>query len=313
MVMDFESFRKRKVSTSELLEKISADGAKNGSFKSDFYYPKVDENTGKANVVIRFLPEKTTDLPYVTVYSHGFKGDTNKWLISELCPTTIGQHCPICAKNSELWNSGTKENQDIARARKRKKNYIFNILVISDPSTPENEGKVFPYKCGPAVFKKLEEALKPEFDGEEVLEPFDIETGHNFYLRISRDPNKNNQVTYDACKFENKATSIAEDEEKLKKIFEDMRDLNSYLDESHITSDIENRTEEAYSICCPSAFVNTKGNSKRETLDKSMNARKNEAIDKLPWDDVPETPVKGSESSEEDDLAYFKDLANKMS
>ena len=50
-----------------------------------------------------------------------------------------------------------------ARKRKRKLSYYANILVVSDPKHPENEGKVFLYKFGKKIFDKITEAMQHSF------------------------------------------------------------------------------------------------------------------------------------------------------
>ncbi|HCT51449.1 MAG TPA: single-stranded DNA-binding protein, partial [Balneola sp.] len=90
----------------------------------------------------RFLPAPDKeDLPWAKLYSHAFQGKGG-WFI-ENSRTTLGENDPVSEANNELWNSGIESDKDIARQRKRKMQYISNILVISDPATPENEGKVF--------------------------------------------------------------------------------------------------------------------------------------------------------------------------
>ena len=46
-------------------------------------------------------------------------------------------------ENTRLWNTGLDSDKEIARKRKRKLSYYSNILVVSDPKHPENEGKTF--------------------------------------------------------------------------------------------------------------------------------------------------------------------------
>jgi hypothetical protein len=202
--MSFANLKKSR-GTGALAQKVK-DAQTKGTRESEFYYPQIDKEKGTANVVIRFLPPKDDDCPpYVTHYGHGFKGDDGKWVIVDLCPTACGQECPICARNSELWNSGVEENKKVVSLRKRKKSFIANILVIKDPKNPENEGKVFPFKFGSSIMGKVMGAIEPKFEGDESIDPFDMWDGANFNLRIARDPAKQNQVTYEASSFEGKS------------------------------------------------------------------------------------------------------------
>lgn len=124
-----------------------------------FYYPARDA-AGNGSAVLRFLPATSDeDLPFVKIYSHAFKGPTGKWLIDN-CPTTLEQECPVCAANSQLYATMSKED-----ARKygmnRKTSFISRVLVVEDKKNPENEGKVFLFKYGTKVFEKIADALQP--------------------------------------------------------------------------------------------------------------------------------------------------------
>ena len=100
--------------------------------------------------------------------------------------------------NSRLWNSGVESDKDIARSRKRQTRYVSNIMVISDPANPENEGKVFLYRYGPKIFNKIQEAMQPEFQDEEPLNPFDFWSGADFKLKIRK---VGGYVNYDKSEF----------------------------------------------------------------------------------------------------------------
>ena len=101
------------------------------NFKNeDEYFPERDSE-GNASVVIRFLPQQDPDrVPFVSYYKHIFKGDTGKWVVTDICPTTVGKPCEICQKNGKLFQSGITENQNIARARKRN---MFACVPIQIP------------------------------------------------------------------------------------------------------------------------------------------------------------------------------------
>ena len=81
------------------------------------------------------------------------------WYI-ENSRTTLGEKDPVSEMNTKLWNSGQQSNKDLVSQYKRKKNYVSNILVVSDPGNPENEGKVFLFRYGQKIFDKIQEAMK---------------------------------------------------------------------------------------------------------------------------------------------------------
>lgn len=70
------------------------------------------------------------------------------------------------------------------RKRKRTMKYISNIIVLSDPKHPENEGKVFLFTYGTKIFAKLMNAANPEFEDEKSFDPFNFWEGAPFKLKI---------------------------------------------------------------------------------------------------------------------------------
>lgn len=169
--------------------------------------PTVDK-AGNGYAVIRFLPgiEGDEDTHFVKVYSHGFKVN-GTWFI-ENCPTTIGKKCYCCDQNSILWKTEIKSNQDIVRDRKRKVSYFSNILVIDDPSNPENNGKVFLFRYGAKIFSKIESAATDVFPGEEPFDAFNFWSGANFIIKIQ---NVEGWKNYDKSKFETPKPVFSDD------------------------------------------------------------------------------------------------------
>jgi hypothetical protein len=197
-----------------------------------FWKPSMGkEGTGYA--VIRFLPGTVNDeLPWVKVYNHAFQGPGGSWLI-ENCPTTINKPCPICSANRELWNTGSESKQNVARDRKRKTSYISNIYVVSDPTNPENEGKVFLYKYGAKIFEKIMAVMQPEFEDEEPINPFDLKEGADFKLKIS----KNGPYwSYEKSGFTNPNILEGYDDSELEDVFNKQYALADFVDESQYKS-----------------------------------------------------------------------------
>ena len=176
------------------VEKMNSTGG--GSSDERLWKPEVDK-AGNGFAVIRFLSApQGEDLPWAKVYTHAFQG-AGGWFIDN-CLTTINQNCPVCEANRELWNTGSKANQEIVRDRKRKLSYYSNIYVVQDKAHPEHEGKVFLYKYGKKIFDKIMAAMKPEFDDETPINPFDFWEGANFKVKITK---KDGYWNYDKSEF----------------------------------------------------------------------------------------------------------------
>lgn len=296
-----------------LLDKLKANREKSTAaviaaieeknYENEFYYPERDQQ-GAASVIIRFLPQKDPDaVPFVSLFRHMFKGDDGKWLIADLCGTTIGEECEICKRNTELWNTNDPEKQAVARSRKRKKEYICNILVIKDPRSPEKEGKVFPYRFGPTIYEKIKSAITPSYDDEPVINPFDLWEGADFLLRIRKDT-QSKQITYDDSKFAKQSALFDGDEKKLLETLEQCVDLSKYVDKNLIidSAELSRRCDAAYSN-----YLNTKNNI------KSNNQTLNSTSNNEPTIDYDELRVSTQESKDENDpLATFRNLVNEV-
>lgn len=224
--MSFASLKKSsKAGFAALVEKMNAE--KTGGINSNndgFWQPEVDK-VGNGYAIIRFLPApEGEDMPYVKLYNHAFKVGS-RWYI-ENCPTTIGGECPVCKANNELWETGIQSNQDIVRKRKRQLSYIANILVISDPKHPENEGKVFLYRFGQKIFSKIMSAVQPEFEDETPFNPFDFWEGANFKLKIR---NVEGYRNYDKSEFEAPSALFDGDDEALESLWKTQKSLKALV------------------------------------------------------------------------------------
>lgn len=154
------------------------------TYEDDRFWKMERDKAGNATATIRFLPRVEGDeLPWVKIFSHGFKGPTGKWYI-ENSLTTLNQNDPVGELNTKLWNSGSDANKEIARLQKRRLHFISNIVVVSDPKHPENEGKVMLFKYGKKIFDMIMNKARPTFEDEKPVNVFDLWEGANFKIRM---------------------------------------------------------------------------------------------------------------------------------
>jgi hypothetical protein len=207
---------------SQELNKLAKKGS--DSYKDDrFWRPELDKSSN-GYAVIRFLPPvEGEDIPWARCFSHGFQGPGG-WFI-ENCPTTVGKKCPVCEANSRLWNSGDESDKDIARQRKRRLHYVSNIMVVSDPSAPHNEGKVFLFKYGKKIHDKIVQAMQPEFEDEKPINPFDFWKGADFKLKIRKVAG---YVNYDKSEFDAPSALFAGNDEQLESVWKKQYSLKEF-------------------------------------------------------------------------------------
>ena len=212
------------------VEKI-AKPFSDGGADERLWQPAVDK-AGNGYAVIRFLaPSKGEELPWVRVWNHGFQGPTGKWYI-ENSLTTLNQSDPVTEMNSELWNTGTEANKEVARKQKRRLSYYANILVIKDAAHPENDGKVFIYKFGKKIFDKIKDLMQPQFEDEAPINPFDFWAGANFKLKIR---NVEGYRNYDKSEFD-AVSQVAETDDDIEAIWNKQYPLNEFIDPKNFKS-----------------------------------------------------------------------------
>ena len=224
--MSFETLKRNRGSN---INKIiqAAEATSSGEQKSyvdeRIWKPTVDK-AGNGYAVIRFLPGKDGEIPFVRYWDHGFKGPTGLWYI-ENSLTSIGQPDPVGELNSRLWNSGIESDKEKARSQKRRLHYVTNIMVVSDPSAPQNEGKVFLYKFGKKIFDKIYDLMNPSFADEQPIDPFDFWEGANFKLKIR---NVEGYRNYDKSEFAAATAFQDGDEAKLESAYNQLHDLTEF-------------------------------------------------------------------------------------
>jgi predicted DNA-binding antitoxin AbrB/MazE fold protein len=214
------------------VEKIANPKTESNNRNDDrFWQPEVDK-AGNGYAVIRFLaPPKGEELPWVRIWNHGFQGPTGKWYI-ENSLTTVGKQDPVSELNTELWNSGSEANKEVARKQKRKLTYYTNILIVQDSKHPENEGKVFLFKFGKKIFDKIKDVAEPQFEDEKPLNPFDFWEGANFKLKIR---NVEGYRNYDKSEFDS-PSPVSNDDSIIEAIWSKQHSLTAFLEPKNFKS-----------------------------------------------------------------------------
>jgi len=234
--MDIQTLRKMRNSDFGKIagefEKIANPQTQTKSYADDRFWKLEGDKAGNGTATLRFLPRVEGDeLPWVRIFSHGFQGPTGKWYI-ENSLTTLGENDPVGELNTQLWNSGSDANKKIAQAQKRKLSFIANVLVVSDPKHPENEGKVFLFKFGKKIFDKIMDKARPTFEDEKPVNVFDFWEGANFKLRMRK---KDGYTNYDESAFAD-PTAISNDDEAILKIANQQHKLAEFLDRKNFKS-----------------------------------------------------------------------------
>ena len=310
--MSFDSLKKQS-KLGSLTEKLVKEVEKLNSTSSGaddrLWRPEMDK-TGVGSAIIRLLPApEGEDLPWVKMYSHAFQGPGGWFIENSL--TTLGQKDPVSEHNRELWNSGSEKDKETVRKQKRKLNYYSNIYVVKDPLHPENEGKVFLFKFGKKIFDKILNAMQPEFEDEEPMNPYDFWTGGNFRLKIRK---VEGYWNYDKSEFD-KPSPLLDDDDAMEALWKKEYSLSAIVaaDQFKSYEDLQKRLnytlgqktaaravaeqEEVYD-----SYVQTPTKEDKVVEELEESYRKSKS---------PSLPVVTSSDEDEDDaLQYFQKLVD---
>jgi hypothetical protein len=304
--MSFSNLKNnRKKAIDDLVNAVASSEGSAGkkSYGDDRFWKPTRDKAGNGYAVIRFLPAKEgEDLPWVKYFDHGFKGPTGQWYI-ENSLTSIGQDDPVTEANSILWNTGREEDKQTARDRKRRLHYVSNILVVSDPSNPENEGKVMLYKFGKKIFDKIMDLMQPQFQDEEPVNPYDFWEGADFKLKIRK---VEGWVSYDKSEFSTPEGLFDGDDERLEEVYNKLYSLQDFIDPKNYKSYADLKTklnkvlgvDAGHAAAAPSALPET---TAAPTIAATQPA--------MAEPEVSASPAPSAADEEEDTLSYFAKLA----
>jgi len=289
----------RKSQFDKLRDGAESINSKSGGQDDDRFWKPTIDAAGNGSAIIRFLPAPAgEDLPFVRYWDHGFKGPGGWYIENSL--TSIGQEDPVTQYNSRLWNEdGSEQAKRQARDQKRRLHYISNILVISDPGNPSNDGKVFLYRYGKKIFDMINSAMNPEFDDIKPINPFDMWEGANFRLRAR---NVEGYRNYDKSTFDS-STAISKIDDELEHIWSLTYQLQPFVEPNNFKTYavLQSRLNRVLGL-----NTNDNGNDDATTSTAS------------PAWEPPTTESKAEnqqppaiDDDDDDSLAFFQGLANK--
>ena len=286
----FKDLKNNRMNNLQSLTKQVEKLAEKPSYEDERIWKCERDKTGNGYAVVRFLPAPTNeDVPWVRLWSHGFKGPGG-WYIENSLTTPrsdapSGTDDPVSKANTTLWNSGIESDKNIARDRKRKLSYYSNILILEDSTNAQNEGKVFLFRYGKKIFEKIESVMNPEFKDEEPMNPFDFWSGANFKLKIRQ---VEGYANYDKSEFASPSPLYDGDDAKLEDVWKQQHSLQGILAPENFKSYQE--LEARFNTVTASGM----GSDYNETIEESSA-------------DPVASPA--AESTSEDTLEYFKKLA----
>ena len=301
--MSFAALKRNRTDLGKLVEQAQqATGGQTKRQSDDprFWQPTRDK-AGNGYAVIRFLPgDAEAATPWVRYWDHAFKGPTGQWYI-EKSLTSIGQQDPLSELNSKMWNTGIEADKATVRQRKRQLRYVANVLIISDPSAPENEGQIKLYRFGKKIFDKIMDSMQPQFPDEKPVNPFDMWEAADFTVKIRKVEGYPN---YDASSF--KSPSAIGEDDAMEELYSKQHDMTEFTDPKNYKTYDELKSRLAMVL----------GEQAPRTQKQAASLELDDEIPEFPsapqpdMAGAPQPEIATAESGMEDDtMSYFAKLA----
>lgn len=182
--------------------------------------------------VVRLLPNiENLDRTFYHYYNHMWNSLSTNQLTSVLCPSTYGDRCPIDEYRFKVYRTGSEAEKEQSKILRRNENWLANVYVISDPTNPENEGKIKILRYGKQLNKVINDATNGddvEYFGHRV---FDL-SANGCSLRIKVDKNEGGYASYVSSKFlpASAISGVSEDSDKMNNIYDNIKALDTVFE-----------------------------------------------------------------------------------
>jgi hypothetical protein len=178
--------------------------------------------------LVRLIPNiQAPERTIYHYYHHLWKSAVTNQLVSVLCPTTYGERCPIDEYRSKIYRTNNEGEIKRIQPIRRNENWLVNVYVVKDPTTPENQGQVKILRMGKQLNKIVTDAISGDDSEEFGAKVFDLsEKGCN--LRIKVEQNEGGYPTYVSSKF--MSPSVLEGATDLEAVYNSFKSMDSIFE-----------------------------------------------------------------------------------
>jgi hypothetical protein len=194
----------------------------NSSFK-DF----LKTEAGKTYIV-RLIPNVENIKNSWFEYSqHIWKSVVTGKTVSVICPNTFDEKCPICEYRSKIWSTKDETLLEKIKPLKKSDKVLYNVYVISDPTNPDNQGKIKILNAGAQLDKIIKAAGFGDDSDEFGPRIFDL-SPNGCNLQIKVETNEGGYPTYTSSRFKSpsKIDSLDTDE-KINAVYDAVQSLDT--------------------------------------------------------------------------------------
>jgi len=238
------------VNTKSLFEAIKqslSSNEKNGNGGNGLYKEILKFTPGNTYQV-RLVPNpKLPSEPIFHYFNHAWTSNSTGKFVTALCPATFGDACPIDAYYLKTYRTGTESEKAASAVLSRKEAWMVNVYVISDPTNPENEGKVKILRYGKELAKIIDSALSGD-DADEfgVDKVYDVLNGSTLRIKCEARTGNNRgakqYVTYASSKF---LSPSALDDVDIETVYNSVHDLRA-VNKQTTTADMQRMLDEHF-------------------------------------------------------------------
>lgn len=182
--------------------------------------------------IVRLLPNiQNLDRSFYHYFNHMWTSLSTNQMTSVLCPSTYGERCPIDEYRFKVYRSGSDAEKEQSKILRRNENWLVNAYVISDPTNPENEGKIKILRYGKQLDKIITDAMSGDdakYFGHRI---FDLsENGCDFRIKV--DKNEGGYATYVSSKFlpAGPINGVSNNGDKINEIYDGVKQLDTIFE-----------------------------------------------------------------------------------
>lgn len=137
---------------------------------------------------VRLLPcVKNPDKTFFHYFSHGWTSFATGQYVTALSPQTWGERDPISEIRYQHYRSGSADEKEKSRSILRSEKWLVNVYVVSDPTTPENNGTVKVLRFGKQLHSIIMDAIEGDDSDQFGPRIFDLsKNGCSFRIKVDK-------------------------------------------------------------------------------------------------------------------------------
>lgn len=215
------------------------------------------QNTGTRDIisfekgntyVIRLLPFiQDPDKTWFKYSTFGWNSFATGAYTSIISPTSWNERDPVAEERIRIYRNGTEAEKEKIKNIRRSDRWIMNVYVVSDPTNPENNGKVKIIRFGKQLYNIINNAISGEDADEFGAKVFDLSSaGVNLKVKVE---DQGGYANYTASRFtspidlklsESQIEEIYNSTKELDKVFNvrSYDDIKKILDEHYYCSSV---------------------------------------------------------------------------